>query len=69
MPKESISQVKESPEGGYEAWALGHSIFTEADNLEKLKERVAEAVRCHFDDDEMPTVIRLHVIRREVLTP
>ena len=58
MAKEIIFQVEESPEGGYEAWALGHSIFTEADTLEELRNAVAEAVRCHFDELEAPSVVR-----------
>ncbi|MBN1591791.1 MAG: 2-oxoisovalerate dehydrogenase [Candidatus Coatesbacteria bacterium] len=49
MAKEIIFQVEESPEGGFEAWALGYSIFTEADTLEELRQAIAEAVRCHFD--------------------
>ena len=52
--KEIIFLVEESPEGGYEARALGHAIFTEADSFEELKERVRDAVRCHFDEGERP---------------
>lgn len=37
---EIIFSVQESPEGGYEARALGHSIFTQADTLEELKRNV-----------------------------
>jgi len=40
--------VEESAEGGYEARELEHSIFTEADSLEELKQRIKEAVHCHF---------------------
>ncbi len=69
MAGEIIFMVEESPEGGYEAWAPGHSIFTEADSLDEVKEAIAEAVRCHFDEDEMPSIIRLHVVREEVLVP
>jgi hypothetical protein len=32
---EIIFAVEESPEGGYEARALGHSIFTQADSLDE----------------------------------
>ncbi len=48
---EVIFAVSESPEGGYEARALGHSIFTQADTMEELKTMVQDAVRCHFDSD------------------
>jgi hypothetical protein len=40
MDKEIIFLVEESAEGGYEARALGYSIYTEAENLEDLKDRV-----------------------------
>ncbi|MEN3002532.1 MAG: 2-oxoisovalerate dehydrogenase, partial [Armatimonadota bacterium] len=36
---EIIFLVSPSPEGGYEARALGHSIFTEADTLEALRQQ------------------------------
>jgi hypothetical protein len=45
---EIIFTVQESPEGGYEARALGYSIFTQADTLEELKSMIQDAVRCHF---------------------
>ena len=32
---EIIFAVEESPEGGYEAQALGYSIFTQADSLDE----------------------------------
>lgn len=63
---EIIFVVTDSPEGGYEARALGHSIFTEADSLEELRSMVKDAVVCHFDDAERPAVIRLHFVREEV---
>lgn len=46
---ELIFLVEDAPEGGYTARALGVSIFTEADDLDGLRERVRDAVRCHFD--------------------
>lgn len=59
MAKEIIFMVEEAPEGGYTAQALGYSIFTEADTWDELKEAVQDAVRCHFDEDEKLTVLRL----------
>jgi hypothetical protein len=47
---EIIFAVQDSPEGGYETRALGHSIFTQADSFDELKKMVRDAVRCHFDD-------------------
>lgn len=68
MPNsEIIFAVEESPEGGYEARALGHSIFTQADSMDDLRAMVRDAVRCHFDEATMPRVIRLHVVKDELL--
>lgn len=67
MEKEIIFTVDESPEGGYEARALGFSIFTQADSFDELKKMVQEAVVCHFDEKERPRVIRLHMVREELL--
>jgi len=61
------SQVEESTEGGYEAKALGHSIYTEAEDLEELKGAVKDTVGCHFEKEKMPHIIRLHHVRDEVL--
>jgi hypothetical protein len=59
MPEaEIIFSVQASPEGGYEARAVGHSIFTQADTMDELKLNVREAVRCHFDDGEPLPAIR-----------
>jgi len=66
--KEIIFLVEESPEGGYEAHALGHSIFTEADSFEELKEMIRDAVNCHFDESERPSIIRLHLVKDEVIS-
>jgi len=64
---EIIFAVEESPEGGYEARALGYSIYTQAETLEELKGTIQDAVRCHFDEEARPRVIRLHVVRDEVI--
>lgn len=65
---EVIFLVEEAPEGGFTARALGESIFTEADDITGLHANVRDAVRCHFDDDKAPRVIRLHFVREEVIT-
>ncbi|HET6568654.1 MAG TPA: hypothetical protein VFG50_11870 [Rhodothermales bacterium] len=67
MQTEIIFLVSESSEGGFEARALGHSIFTEADSLEELREMVKDAIACHFEEAERPSLIRLHFVREEVL--
>lgn len=67
MSNEVIFVVADSAEGGYEARALGHSIHTEADTLEELREMVRDAVSCHFEASLKPDVIWLHFVREEVL--
>jgi len=67
MDKEIVFLVEESPEGGYEARALGFSIFTEGETLEELRENVRDSVRCHFEEEEHPNVVRLHYVKDEVI--
>ena len=64
---EIIFIVEESPEGGYTAQALGEAIFTEADTVDDLEQRVRDAVLCHFDETARPRIIRLHFVREEVI--
>lgn len=64
---EIIFTVQESPEGGYEARALGHSIFTQAETMDDLRTMVRDAVRCHFGTESSPAVIRLHIVKDEVI--
>ena len=68
METEIIFSVSESPEGGYEARALGHAIFTQADTMEELRTNVREAVHAHFDEGKSPSVIRLHMVKDEVIS-
>ena len=66
-PTEIIFVVQESPEGGFTAHAVGCSIFTEGDTLDALRASVREAVACHYADGNRPQVIRLRIVREEVL--
>jgi len=65
---EIIFLVEESIESGYEARALGYSIYTEGETLDELKEMVKDAVRCHFNEAEMPKIIRFHFVKEEIIT-
>jgi len=65
---ELIFLVQEAPEGGFTAHALGESIFTEADDLDGLREMVRDAVRCHFDEGQGPRVIRLNKLSEELIS-
>ena len=63
---EIIFEVTEAVEGGYNARALGYSIFTQGDDWHDLKAMVKDAVACHFDDGLAPKIVRLHFVKDEV---
>jgi len=65
---EIIFIIEESKEGGFEARALGYSIFTQAEDMNSLKREIKDAVSCHFEKDDMPKMIRLHLVKDEILT-
>jgi len=63
---EIIFVVEEAVEGGYTAKALGESIVTQSDTLDELKAMVKDAVKCHFETQNLPKLIRLHFVKDEV---
>jgi hypothetical protein len=64
---EIIFIIEDAAEGGLTAKALGHSIFTEGETLEKLKENIKDAVRCHFEEKDLPRIARLHMVKDEIM--
>jgi len=68
MMSEIIFIIESSDEGGYTAKALGHSIYTEGETLDELKENIKDAVKCHFDAEEFPHIVRLHMVKDEVIS-
>lgn len=64
---EILFLVETALEGGFSAKAFAADIFTEADDLPSLHERVRGAVRCHFDAGQAPKLIRLHFTHDEVI--
>ena len=65
---ELIFEVRDAEEGGYNARALGHAIFTEADTWQALRENVLEAVSLHFEDaDVRPRMVQLHYVKDELI--
>ena len=64
---EIIFEITEAVEGGYDAKALSHSIFAQGEDWEDLKAMVKDAVRCHFDEDTLHAVVKLHLVRDEVI--
>ena len=65
--KEIIFIAEDALEGGYTAYALGYGIFTEADNWLELKDMIRDAVKCHFNEEDMPQIINIHAVREEML--
>lgn len=68
MDSELIFLVEEADEGGYQARALGESIYTQGDSMDELRKNVKEAVITHFDEGKHPKVVRLHYVKEELLT-
>lgn len=64
--EEIIFMVEESPKGGYIAKGLGVSIYAQGDTMEALRSAVVDAVRCHYEDGKK-RIIRLHIVREEVI--
>jgi len=65
--QEIIFTVEEAPEGGYTARALGYAIFTQGETLEELRQMVRDAVNCHFEKENKRKLIRLHMVKDEVM--
>ena len=59
---ELIFVVTESFDGGYEAKAVGYSIYTQCDNYDELPAVLRDAAKCHFDENELPSLIRIHMV-------
>jgi hypothetical protein len=49
------------------ARAIGEGIFTQGDTWEELREMVLDATKGHFYDSRPPEIIRLHLLRDEVV--
>ena len=65
---EIIFIVEEAPEGGYTAKALGENIYTEAETMDELKEMVKDAIICHFEEQNIPKIVRLHFVKEETFS-
>lgn len=67
MNKEIIFQIEEDIEGGFFAKALGSSIFAQGDTMSELKLNIKDAVQFHFEAEEMPKVVRLYIVKQELM--
>ena len=66
--KEIIFVVTEDESGGFNARAIGHSIFTQGATRQEVERMVRDAVRCHFEPaEEAPRLIHLHYVHDEVI--
>ena len=63
--QEIIFLIEESLDGGFEAKAVGFPIFTEGESEDEVRQNILEAVRCHFDEKEMPAFINIRFLREE----
>jgi predicted RNase H-like HicB family nuclease len=52
-----------SPEGATKPGLWGQS--TQAETMDELREMVRDAVKCHFEENSTPRVIRLHMVKDE----
>lgn len=65
--EEVVFIVDESVDGGYEARAAGFPIFTQSESKGVVKSNIIEAVRCHFDEKEMPSHINIRFLQEEII--
>lgn len=66
---EIVFTVTQESDGGFVAECLSLDIFTQGNNWEELRANVREAVSAYFFDQPKPAVVRLHLVRDEVLAP
>ena len=64
---ELVFEVTQEADGGFVAECLGESIFTQADSWGELRKNVQEAISAYYFDRPRPSVVRLHLVRDEVL--
>ncbi len=56
--------IEEDIDGGYTARAMRESIFTQAEDIDTLREMMRNAVHCHFPRAQTrPIVIREYRVR------
>ena len=66
---ELIFEITQEADGGFCADCLTESIFTQGDSWAQLRDNVREAVRAYYFDQpkNLPSSIRLHLVRDEIL--
>ena len=66
--EELVFEVTQEADGGYCAECLTEGIFTEGDTWEELRANVQKSVAAYYFDRPKPQLIRLHLVRDEMLT-
>ena len=64
---EIVFSVNQEEDGGFVAECLSHDIFTQGDTWDELRANVQEAVSAYFFDQPRPALVRLHLVRDEVI--
>ena len=64
---EIVFTVTQETDGGFVAECLTHDIFTHGNSWEELRANVREAVAGYFFDQPKLSLIRLHLVRDEVM--
>jgi len=66
---ELVFEVIQESDGGFCAECLTESIVTEGNTWEDLRKNVKEVIQAFYFDkpEKMPSTIRLHLVRDEVL--
>jgi hypothetical protein len=60
-------EVTEDVDGGYVAECLTETIVTQGDTWEELRANVKDAVEGFYIDGEKPSVVRMRLVKDEVL--
>ena len=64
---ELLFEVTQEADAGYCAECLTENIFTQGDTWEELRANVKEAVAAFYFDRPGPDIVRLHLVRDEML--
>ena len=65
--RELVFEVTQEADGGFVAESVGEDVFTQADTWNELRHNIREAVQAYFFDGTPPRLIRLHLVRDELL--
>jgi hypothetical protein len=65
---ELIFEIRDAEEGGFNARALGHAIFTQAETWEELRNNILETTSLHFESSpSRPRLVQLHYVKDELI--